>query len=51
MVSAPTTAMTHIAIRETLDGKVVDCMETVSDDKRQGLNFRVSIATRIWDAK
>jgi NAD(P)-dependent dehydrogenase (short-subunit alcohol dehydrogenase family) len=29
--AAPTTAMTHIAIQEALDGKVVDWMEKVSD--------------------
>ena len=30
------TAMTHIAIAESLDGKVVDWMEQVSDDEYQG---------------
>lgn len=30
--AAPTTAMTHIAIAEALDGKVVDWMEKVSDE-------------------
>lgn len=29
--AAPTTAMTHIAIQEALDGKAVDWMEHVSD--------------------
>jgi quercetin dioxygenase-like cupin family protein len=29
--AAPTTAMTHIAIQEALDGKVVDWMEKVTD--------------------
>jgi hypothetical protein len=29
----PTTAMTHIAIQEALDGKVVDWMEKVSDQQ------------------
>jgi hypothetical protein len=29
--AAPTTAMTHIAIAEALDGKVVDWMEHVRD--------------------
>ena len=29
--AAPTTAMTHIAIQEQLDGKAVDWMEKVSD--------------------
>jgi len=31
--AAPTTAMTHIAIQEALDGKVVDWMEKVSDEE------------------
>ena len=34
--AAPTTAMTHIAIQEQLDGKVVDWMEKVSDEQYQG---------------
>jgi quercetin dioxygenase-like cupin family protein len=31
--AAPTTAMTHIAIQEALDGKTVDWMEKVSDEQ------------------
>jgi len=31
--AAPTTAMTHIAIQEQLDGKAVDWMEHVTDDQ------------------
>jgi quercetin dioxygenase-like cupin family protein len=31
--ASPTTAMTHIAIAEALDGKVVDWMEKVSDEQ------------------
>jgi quercetin dioxygenase-like cupin family protein len=31
--AAPTTAMTHIAIQEALDGKTVDWMEQVSDEQ------------------
>src|SRR4051812_31514021 len=31
--AAPTTAMTHIAMQEALDGKVVDWMEKVSDEQ------------------
>nr|BBH92305.1 cupin [Thermogemmatispora argillosa] len=31
--AAPTTAMTHIAIQEELDGKVADWMEHVSDEQ------------------
>jgi quercetin dioxygenase-like cupin family protein len=34
--AAPTTAMTHIAIQERLDGKAVDWMEHVSDEQYQG---------------
>ncbi len=33
--AAPTTAMTHIAIQESLDGKAVDWMEHVSDEQYQ----------------
>jgi quercetin dioxygenase-like cupin family protein len=33
--AAPTTAMTHIAIQEKLDGKVVEWMEQVSDEQYQ----------------
>ena len=31
--ASPTVAMTHIAIQEAVDGKVVDWMEQVSDDQ------------------
>ena len=31
--AAPTTAMTHMAIQEQLDGKVVEWMEKVSDEQ------------------
>jgi quercetin dioxygenase-like cupin family protein len=31
--AAPTTAMTHIAIQESLDGKAVDWLEKVSDEQ------------------
>jgi quercetin dioxygenase-like cupin family protein len=34
--AAPTTAMTHIAIQERLDGKAVDWMEHVSDSQYNG---------------
>ncbi len=34
--AAPTTAMTHIAITEKLDGKVADWMEHVTDEQYQG---------------
>jgi quercetin dioxygenase-like cupin family protein len=33
--ATPTTAMTHVAIQEALDGKVVEWMEKVSDDQYQ----------------
>jgi quercetin dioxygenase-like cupin family protein len=31
--AAPESGMTHIAIQESLDGKVVDWMEKVTDDE------------------
>ena len=31
--ASPTTAMTHIAIQEQLDGKTVEWMERVTDDQ------------------
>ncbi len=34
--ASPTTAVTHIAIHEHLDGKVVDWMEHVTDEQYQG---------------
>ena len=34
--ATPTSRMTHIAIQESLDGKVVEWMEKVSDDQYQG---------------
>ena len=34
--ASPTTAMTHIAIQEQLDGKVVDWLEHVTDTQYQG---------------
>jgi quercetin dioxygenase-like cupin family protein len=34
--AAPTTAMSHIAIVEALDGKVVDWLDMVSDEQYQG---------------
>ena len=34
--AAPTTAMTHIAIQEALDGKAVEWKEKVSDEQYQG---------------
>ena len=33
--ASPTTAMTHIAIQERLDGKAVEWMEQVTDDQYQ----------------
>jgi quercetin dioxygenase-like cupin family protein len=35
--AAPTTAVTHLAIQEHLDGKSADWMEKVSDDQYQAL--------------
>ena len=34
--ASPATAMTHIAIQESLDGKAVDWMELVSDEQYAG---------------
>ena len=34
--ASPTVAMTHIAIQEALNGKVVDWMEQASDDSITG---------------
>ena len=34
--AAPTTAMTHIAIQESLDGQAVEWMERVSDEQYRG---------------
>ena len=34
--AAPTTAMTHIAVQERLDGKAVEWLEHVSDEQYQG---------------
>jgi quercetin dioxygenase-like cupin family protein len=34
--AAPTTAMTHIAVQEALDGKVVEWMEHVTDRQYEG---------------
>jgi quercetin dioxygenase-like cupin family protein len=34
--ASPTTAMTHIAIQESLDGKVVEWMEKVTDEQYGG---------------
>jgi len=34
--ATPTTAMTHIAIQEALNGKMVEWMEKVSDEQYQG---------------
>jgi quercetin dioxygenase-like cupin family protein len=36
--ATPTTAMTHIAIAEKLDGKAVDWLERVTDDQYQTRN-------------
>lgn len=35
--ASPTTAMTHIAVQEALDGKAVEWMEHVSDEQYQGI--------------
>jgi quercetin dioxygenase-like cupin family protein len=37
--ASPTIAMTHIAIQEQLNGKVVDWMEKVTDDQYRKTNY------------
>jgi len=34
--ASPTTAMTHIAIQESLDGKAVEWLEKVTDEQYRG---------------
>jgi len=34
--ATPTTAMTHVAVQEQLDGKAVDWMEKVSEEQYRG---------------
>jgi quercetin dioxygenase-like cupin family protein len=41
--ASPTTAMTHIAIQESLDGKVVDWMEKVTEDQYHRSNMTKTI--------
>jgi quercetin dioxygenase-like cupin family protein len=36
--ASPTTAMTHIAIQERLDGRAVDWMEHVTDEQYSGIS-------------
>ena len=40
--ASPTTAMTHIAIQEALDGKAVEWLEKVSDEQYQGRRIESS---------
>ena len=46
--AAPTTAMTHIAIQEQLDGKVVDWMEKVSNEQYQAPKANNSVPPSTW---
>ena len=47
-----TTAMTHLAIVEQLDGKTVDWMEKVSDEQYQGrIKGRISCLTKRQDLR
>ena len=42
--ATPTTAMTHIAIQEALDGRAVDWMEKVGDEQyRKGAEERIAL--------
>jgi quercetin dioxygenase-like cupin family protein len=43
--ATPASAMTHVAIAETLDGKSVDWMEQVSDEQYRG-DPRIAAAER-----
>jgi quercetin dioxygenase-like cupin family protein len=38
--ASPTTAMTHIAIQESLDGRAVDWMEKVSDEQYRAITSK-----------
>jgi len=38
--ASPTTAMTHLAIQEHLNGKVVEWMEKVTDEQYEGVSAR-----------
>jgi quercetin dioxygenase-like cupin family protein len=44
--ASPTTAMTHIAIQERLDGKAVEWMEKVSDEQYDGRQGRVTVTSQ-----
>jgi len=52
--ATPTTAIAHIAIRERLDGKVVDWMEKVSDEQLPSL-IKVGLTKQrprpLWEAR
>jgi quercetin dioxygenase-like cupin family protein len=41
--AAPTTAMTHIAIQETVNGKAVDWLEHVSDEQYQTVRLQPAV--------
>ena len=43
--AAPTTAMTHIAIQEYLDGKAADWLEQVSDEQYRRCSCAFEIAS------
>jgi quercetin dioxygenase-like cupin family protein len=40
--ASPTTAMTHVAVQESLDGKAVEWLEKVTDEQYQGMSERQS---------
>ena len=45
--ATPTTAMIHIAIQESLDGKVVEWLEQVSDQQYRGeTGMKIGITVR-----
>ncbi|MFD1745773.1 cupin domain-containing protein [Rhizobium helianthi] len=46
--ASPTHAMTHIAIQESLDGKVVDWLEQVSDEDYGGAHSERTVQDEVW---
>lgn len=49
--AAPTTAMTHIAVQEALDGKAVEWLEHVSDQQYEGRGGMPHVIVKLWPGK
>ena len=49
--ATPTTAVTHIAIQETLDGKNVEWMEKVSDEQYRQPAAHARVNTRVFEIR